>query len=248
VSLTGLRDRVFIVTGGAAGIGRAAAERLLDEGARVALVDVSAARLAEADDELGGESLLTITADAGSSADIDRYFAATTERFGRVDGLFNNAGVMATTETIADTNLAALERLVRVNFVGVFMAMRKMLRVADEQGSTGVILNTSSGLGLRGEARQGAYAATKAAILSLTRTAAIEAAPHVRVNAILPGPIATEMTLSVPGELLDVYRRSVPLGRLGEPAEVAAAAAWLLSEESSFVTGSALLVDGGNGA
>jgi NAD(P)-dependent dehydrogenase (short-subunit alcohol dehydrogenase family) len=182
-------------------------------------------------------------------ADVDRYFAGTLAHFGRVDGLFNNAGIVAPVLTLADVTLEAVERVFQVNVFGVFLGMRKMLGVLAEQRSPGVILNTSSGLALRGVEKQGPYAASKAAVVSLTRTAAREAGPAgIRVNAILPGPTDTPMYLGVPQDMRDEYAQLMPLGRTGKPEEVAALAAWLLSEESSNVTGVAYLVDGGEGS
>ncbi len=247
--LKGLAGKVVIVTGGASGIGRATAARLVEEGASVTIVDLNEENLLRVARELGEENVLWVTADVSVPSDVDRYFEATIERFGRVDGLFNNAGIVSPMETLADVALEAVERVFQVNVLGVFLGMQKMLRVLAEQRSPGVILNTSSGLALRGVEKQGPYAASKAAVVSLTKTAAREAGPAgVRVNAILPGPTETPMFLSVPQEMRDEYAQLMPLGRMAQPEEVAALAAWLLSDESSNVTGAAYLVDGGEGS
>ena len=249
MALRGLPGKVVIVTGGASGIGRATAARLIEEGAHVAIVDVDEENVFRSARELGEDKALAVTADVSVPTDVDRYFAATIERFGRVDGLFNNAAIVAPVLTLAEVTLEAVERVFSVNVFGVFLGLRKMLGVLAEQRSPGVILNTSSGLALRGVEKQGPYAASKAAVVSLTRTAAREAGPAgIRVNAILPGPTETRMYLGVPQDMRDEYAQLIPLGRNGKPEEVAALAAWLLSEESSNVTGAAYLVDGGEGS
>jgi NAD(P)-dependent dehydrogenase (short-subunit alcohol dehydrogenase family) len=249
MALRGLPGKVVIVTGGASGIGRATAARLIEEGAHVAIVDVDDENVFRSARELGEDKALAVTADVSVPTDVDRYFAATIERFGRVDGLFNNAAIVAPVLTLAEVTLEAVERVFSVNVFGVFLGLRKMLGVLAEQRSPGVILNTSSGLALRGVEKQGPYAASKAAVVSLTRTAAREAGPAgIRVNAILPGPTETPMYLGVPQDMRDEYAQLIPLGRNGKPEEVAALAAWLLSEESSNVTGAAYLVDGGEGS
>jgi len=246
--LKGLADKVVIVTGGASGIGRATAARLIEEGARVTIVDVNAASVERAVGELGEQQLLGVTADVSQEADVDRYFAATLERFGRVDGLFNNAGIAPAPQSLADFDTAAFVRVLEVNVLGAFLGMRKMLNLLAADGSSGSIVNTSSGLALRAIALQGPYAASKAAVVSLTKTAAREAGPRVRVNALLPGPTETPMYLAVPEDIREEYAKLIPLGRMGQPAEQAAMAAWLLSDESSFVTGAIYLVDGGEGS
>lgn len=246
--LKGLAGKVVIVTGGASGIGRATAERLIEEGARVTVVDIDAESVARTVIELGDGHVHGVTADVSVEADVDRYFAATLERFGRVDGLFNNAGVAPAPQSLADFDTAAFVRVLEVNVLGAFLGMRKMLNLLAVDGSSGSIVNTSSGLALRAIALQGPYAASKAAVVSLTKTAAREAGPRVRVNALLPGPTETPMYLAVPEHIREEYAKLIPLGRMGRPEEQAAMAAWLLSDESSFVTGAIYLVDGGEGS
>jgi NAD(P)-dependent dehydrogenase (short-subunit alcohol dehydrogenase family) len=253
--LTGLDGKVIVVTGGASGIGRAVVERLLDEGARVVLVDTVGVDGACAD--LGAERLLGVTADVSTEEGTDRYFAAALERFGRVDGLHANAGIAEPGPTIAETEPAAFDRMLAVNLRGVFLAIRQTLRTLEAQGTRGSIVTTSSVLGLRGLAGSGSYCASKAAVIALTKTAAIEAGPagH-RVNAILPGPIATPMASRIeadlPPESREGHRKRlvdlVPLGRLGRAEEVAALVAWLLSDESSYANGGVYSIDGGQAA
>jgi NAD(P)-dependent dehydrogenase (short-subunit alcohol dehydrogenase family) len=257
MSLAGLPGRVAIVTGGASGIGRAAVERLLAEGASVVLVDVDVDGVEAARAELGEERLLGVAADVASQAGTDAYFAAALERFGRIDGLHANAGIAEPGPTVSETDPADFDRMLAVNLRGVFLGMRLMLRTLERQGTPGSIVTTSSVLGVKGFAGSGSYCASKAGVIALTRTAALEAGPagH-RVNAVLPGPIATPMArrieASVPPDgrerfLADLLA-PVPLGRFGCVEEVAAVVAWLLSDESSYVTGALFSVDGGQAA
>jgi 3alpha(or 20beta)-hydroxysteroid dehydrogenase len=252
VPLAGLAEKVVVVTGGAAGIGKAVVERLLDEGSRVVAVDLDEAVAA-----LAGERVLGIVADVSSEDETDRYVAAAIERFGRIDGLHANAGIAEPGPTIAETDAEAFDRMLAVNVRGVFLALRAVLRQLDSQGTPGSIVTTSSVLGLQGLAGSASYCASKAAVIALTKTAAIEAGPagH-RVNAILPGPIETPMAARIlaglPAEERNDFRRGltdvVPLKRMGEPAEVAALVAWLLSDESSYANGGVFSIDGGQAA
>jgi NAD(P)-dependent dehydrogenase (short-subunit alcohol dehydrogenase family) len=247
--LAGLAGKVVIVTGGAAGIGRAVVDRLLEEGSAVVAVDVAPVE--------AGERLLGVTADVSTEEGTERYFQAAVERFGHVDGLHANAGIAEPGPTIAETDAADFDRMVAVNVRGVFLAIRRMLRQLAAQGTRGSIVTTSSVLGLHGFAGSGSYCASKAAVLGLTRTAAIEAgrAGH-RVNAILPGPIDTPMATRIREGLPEAERAGfaqslvdlVPLGRMGQASEVAALVAWLLSDESSYANGGIYSIDGGQAA
>jgi NAD(P)-dependent dehydrogenase (short-subunit alcohol dehydrogenase family) len=248
VTLAGLDGRVVIVTGGASGIGRATAQRLLAEGASVTIVDLDGAAVEQTAAELGADRVLAVRGDVSAASDVERAFARTIARHGRVDGLFNNAGMAPAPLALAEFGTEAFARVLQVNVLGVFNGLRAMLRHLAERGAPGAIVNTSSGLGLRGIAGQGPYAASKAAVISLTKTAAREAGPSVRVNALAPGPTETPMYMAVPEELREEYAKLIPLGRMGQPAEQAAMAAWLLSDESAYVTGAVFLVDGGEGS
>jgi NAD(P)-dependent dehydrogenase (short-subunit alcohol dehydrogenase family) len=246
MSMKGLQDRVVVVTGGASGIGLAAAQRLVQEGARVAIVDIDGDAVRRAAEELGADRVLALTGDVSSEADVARYFAEATDHFGSLHSLHNNAGIEGPLAELVDFELEDFQRLVRVNYQGVFLNLREMLRTARRQGSPATIVNTSSGTAMHGVPRLGAYGSTKAAILGLTRAAAVEnAQAGVRVNAIVPGPIETALFQRFPDEFRAGAQGFIPQGRLGTAEEAAALTAFLLSDEAPFITGAAYAVDGG---
>jgi NAD(P)-dependent dehydrogenase (short-subunit alcohol dehydrogenase family) len=244
--MKGLQDRVVLVTGGASGIGRATGERLVREGCRVAIVDIAGEACHRVAAELGADRVLALAGDVSSQDDVARYFTETIQHFGELHSLHNNAGIEGPLAELVDFELEDFQRLVRINYQGVFLNLREMLRTARRQGTPATIVNTSSGTGMHGVPRLGAYGSTKAAILGLTRAAAIEnAAARVRVNAIVPGPIDTSLMQRFPGEFRAGAAERLPQQRLGQAEEVAALTAFLLSDEAPFITGAVYPIDGG---
>ena len=242
--------KVALVTGGASGIGRAAALLLAQEGARVAVVDV-ADEGGEATCQLiadGGGQASFVHADVGNAASVRAMVDTVLSRYGRLDCAFNNAGVAAPFAPVTDFEEEAWDRILTTNLKGVWLCMKYEIPVMRAQGS-GTIVNTSSGMALFARPGSGPYAASKAGIAQLTRVAALEyAGAGVRINTILPGmtrtpPIERRFAAN-PGEEQD-KSAEYPLGRIARPEEIAEAAAWLLSDASSFVTGHALVIDGG---
>src|SRR5215831_11296018 len=227
-----LSGRAALITGAASGIGRASALAFAAAGASVALVDIDAGGLAET---------AAAARKFGPPAAVTAAVARTVEVFGRLDAAHNNAGVPGPYAPLDEYTEADFLRVVQVDLVGVWRCMRAEIRHMRTQ-RTGAIVNTSSMLGAAAMPDNGAYVAAKHGVHGLTRAAALElGGTGIRVNAIAPGVTRTGMTSAVSDELL----RSVPLGRIAEPEEIAAAAVWLCSPEASYITGSVLAADGG---
>ena len=241
-----LKDKVTLITGAGSGIGRETALLFASEGARVVAVDVDEERGRATADETGG---LFVRADVSRAADAEAMVAAAEERFGRLDVLFNNAGIshardddaVATDEEVWDVTMA-------VNLKGVFLGCKYGVPALRRAGG-GSIVNTASFVAILGAATpQIAYTASKGGVLAMTRElAVVHARENIRVNALCPGPLRTELLMKYLDTEEKRQRRlvHVPMGRFGEAAEIARAVLFLASDESSYVTGTAFMVDGG---
>jgi 3alpha(or 20beta)-hydroxysteroid dehydrogenase len=244
-----LLGKVALVTGAAGGIGTATAERFAQEGASVLVTDADGDRAAELARRLG-EGSSGRAQDVTSEDAWSETVAWALERHGQIDVLVNNAGVFLA-EPLATTSLASFNKVLDVNVVGVFLGMREVAAHMSERGS-GSIINVSSLAGLTGGPLLTAYAASKWAVRGMTKVAARELArAGVRVNSVHPGQIDTDMNTrqrQATPELIERLVRSIPLGRIGTPEEVAHAVVYLASDESVYTTGSELVVDGGSNA
>jgi len=249
-STTTLAGKICLVTGAAGGIGLAAAQALASVGARLALSDVDEARgrKVEADFRALGLDARFKACDVTSATSVEALLSFTVAEFGRIDCAVNNAGVETKHARIADHDDDEFDRAIAVNLKGAYLCMKHELRQMLAQGG-GTIVNVASVAGLGGAPTLGGYAASKHGVMGLTRTAAIEYAKRgIRVNAVCPSYTNTDMVQRMlernPG-LRDALISASPMKRLGEPEEVGLAVAWLCSDESSFVNGQGLALDGG---
>jgi len=252
--------KVILITGGGSGLGRATAVRVAKEGARVALVDISEKGLAESVEairEAAPEAqTITVTGDVSKEADVEAYVAATLETFGRIDGFFNNAGIEGRQNLTENFTDDEFQGVLAINLSGAFLGLEKVLAVMREQGS-GSVVNTASVGGIRGVGNQSGYAAAKHGVVGLTRNSAVEYGEFgVRVNAIAPGAIWTPMVENSmkqldpenPRKAAEQFIQANPTKRYGEPHEIAAVVAFLLSDDSSYMNATVIPIDGGQSA
>lgn len=249
------RTRVAIVTGAAQGIGAATVRKLVGRGLKLVAVDLDGAALAVLARELG-PACVPLCLDAASQEGVETYVATAIERFGGIDYLHNNAGIEGRAAPIDASDPEQFWRVIRVNVDSAYLGMRAVLPHMYRQRH-GAVVNMASQAGIRGVPKLSAYVASKHAVVGLTRSAALEAAPHgVRVNCVAPGQIETRMIRSLEeqwgqGNGAAVHEHLVsliPLGRYGQPGEIANLVAWLFSDEASFVNGATYSADGGTTA
>ena len=243
-----------VVTGGAKGIGRGIVERFAREGASVVLIDIDEAGANEVAAPLGDRAL-AIRADVTSEADLERATRAAVERFGRLDVMVNNVGIIQV-KSLLDSSPEEWHRILDVNVVSVFLGCKVAARQMIELGNGGVILNAASGAGRRGNKLVSAYCATKAAVINMTQSFALELAEHrIRVNCYQPGHIETPMwddlaaawkqaTGQDKDEMIELFRSTVPWGRFGRPDDVAAVCSFLATDDAEYVTGQAVAMNG----
>jgi NAD(P)-dependent dehydrogenase (short-subunit alcohol dehydrogenase family) len=242
-----LEGRVAVVTGGGGGIGLAAARRLATEGARLVVADINADAAKSGAEEVDG---LPVTADVSNSADVERLFAVAHDAYGRIDIAFNNAGISPPEDdSILATGIDAWRHVQEVNLTSVYLCCATVIPYMQRAGK-GSIVNTASFVAVLGSATsQISYTASKGGVLAMSRELGVQFAREgIRVNALCPGPVDTPL-------LRDLFAKDperaarrlvhVPLGRFAEPEEIAAAVAFLVSDDASFITASTFLVDGG---
>jgi len=241
-------EPVAIVSGGGGGIGLAIATKIVAAGGSVVLGDLNDARGRAAIELLAApDRARFVHADVSYEPDVEVLVAAATESFGRLDAMFNNAGIGGAFGPITEQTVEAWDTTFVVNVRSVFLGIKHAARVMIEQGSGGAIVNTASVAGLSGGGGPQAYSATKAAVISLTQTTAVELARHhIRVNAVCPGAVYTDLLHRGRPDVTDEWRREIqPWPERGQPEMIADVAVWLAGEQSRFVTGEAVTADGG---
>lgn len=243
-----LKDQVCIITGAASGIGQGTAVRFAEEGAQLVLVDVNASGLAQTAQQVAasGAPAMTYQCDVSVPGEVDAMVEATVARFGRLDVMFANAGVSAGRRAFVEWTQADLDRMVEVNIKGVFYCGQAAARAMIKLGTPGRIVNTASMYAEVSSGDMAIYAATKGAVMQLTKAMAADLGKHgIRVNAVGPGYIRTPMNPMANPAFVERVLPGLPLGRVGTPQDIAGPVLFLASADSAYVTGVMLVVDGG---
>lgn len=247
-------NKVIIITGAAGGIGQEIARELASEGAKLTLVDLNEPAVKAVAEELnlGENRALTLKADVSKEAEVKNYVEQTVEKFGRIDGFANNAGVEGPAKSIEEITEEDFNFVYNINVKGAFYGLKYVLPVMKQQ-QAGAIVNTSSVAGLIGSPQMMLYNSSKHALMGINKVAALEAAPfNVRVNTVNPGVINTQMMRHIESKVApgaaeaarSAYQEAVPMKRYGEAYEVANLVAFLLSDEASYISSSSYTIDG----
>ncbi|MGI6201868.1 MAG: SDR family NAD(P)-dependent oxidoreductase [Eubacteriales bacterium] len=243
-------NKTAIITGGGSGFGREVAVRLAKKGTSVSVVDINKENGEETAwlcKEQGADAIF-VQADVGKVEDVKKYVDATVERIGKIDLFFNNAGVSGSGVRTIDCSIEEFNNIVDVNFKGIFYGLKFVITEMLKTGG-GVIVNTASLGGVVALPTLGVYTATKHAVVGLTKAIAAEyGRENIRINAIAPGTNETPMVKAYPQEVIDALAQQVPMGRLGQPHEVADVVCFLLGDESSYIHGAVISIDGGASA
>lgn len=246
-----LENKIAIITGGSGSIGKITAKLFLEEGAKVMLVDLSEEDLKKTITELNSEHVKYCVADVSKSTEVSKYINQAVQSFGKIDVFFNNAGIEGVVKPLIDYPEEIFDKVLAVNVKGIWLGNKYVLPHMNNGGS---IIQTSSVAGLVGFANLSAYVTSKHAVVGIMRATAIEAASHrIRVNTVHPSPVNNRMMRSIEegasaghGEVVKKqFEASIPLGRYAEPIEIAKLVLFLASDESQFITGTTMVIDGG---
>lgn len=255
--MSDLKDKVIVITGAGMGLGHATAKVCASRGAKLTLVDYNEKALNDVKSEFAKEfpdvQVLTIVADVSNEEAVKNYVDQTVAKYGRIDGFYNNAGIEGRQAPLAEYDLDVFKKVVDINLMGVYYGLRYIIPVMQKQ-NYGRIVNVASVGGIRGVMNQTAYVATKHAVSGMTKNAALEYGRFgITTNAIAPGAILTPMVAEAfkqvnpadPKKAEDAYAQQNPTKRLGQPEEVGKLVAFLLSDDSSYVSGQTIAIDGG---